>query len=146
MTDFQKNTSLIYACVWIYRAFRWKENNPDYFNYISRYLMAGKTYQLQTIPIGPVLHFEIVKAGDTTDLESYNFVDEVHRICQTMSADINKEDVIKIMGVKRTNANDLALIGLDSGVALYSTYPLMNSHCYCNTRHVTKKISNVYST
>ena len=41
VTDFTKNTSLIYAAVWIYRAFRWKENNPDYFNYISRYLMAG---------------------------------------------------------------------------------------------------------
>ena len=57
VTDFQKNTSLIYACVWIYRAFRWKENNPDYFNYISRYLMAGKTYQPQTIPISSVPPF-----------------------------------------------------------------------------------------
>ena len=42
ITDFEKNTSLVYACIWIYRAFRWKENNPEYFNYISRYLMAGR--------------------------------------------------------------------------------------------------------
>ena len=52
-----------------------------------------------------------------------------------MTKDITKEDVVKIMGVKRTNANDLALIGLDSGVALYSTYPLMNSNCYCNSKY-----------
>jgi len=112
ITDFEKNTSLVYACIWIYRAFRWKENNPEYFNYISRYLMAG----------------------DTSDLESYDFVDDVFDICQSMASGITKEDVVAIMGVKRTNANDLALIGLNSGVALYSTYPLMNSHCFCNTR------------
>ena len=44
INDFEKNTSLVYACIWIYRAFRWKQNNPDYFNYISRYLMSGRDH------------------------------------------------------------------------------------------------------
>ena len=48
--------------------------------------------------------------------------------------EITEEDVIRCIGVKRTNANDMGSIGLDGGVALYPTYPLMNSHCYCNTR------------
>jgi hypothetical protein len=46
----------------------------------------------------------------------------------------SKEDIVRCIGVKRTNANDLSSINLDNGVALYPTYPLMNSHCYCNTR------------
>ena len=45
-----------------------------------------------------------------------------------------KEDIVRCIGVKRTNANNLSSINLGSGVALYPTYPLMNSHCYCNTR------------
>ena len=76
------------------------------------------------------------------DLEFSDFVLSTYEVIQKMKEGlptyidnkISKEDVVRCIGVKRTNANDLSSIDLEGGVALYPTYPLMNSHCYCNTR------------
>ena len=38
-----------------------------------------------------------------------------------------------MMGIKRTNANNLGNFEGRKGVILYPTYPLVNSHCYSNT-------------
>ena len=88
----------------------------------------------------------ILMEGDTNDLtrssEFSDFVCEVSEIINKIegpqtSCPISKNDIVRCIGVKRTNANDLSSIGLNGGVALYPTYPLMNSHCYCNTRYTT---------
>ena len=87
--------------------------------------------------------------GDTNDLtcnsDCKDFVCGVYEIINTINGSqttcsISKEDIVRCMGVKRTNANDLSSIGLNGGVALYPTYTLMNSHCYCNTRYTTKTL------
>ena len=74
-------------------------------------------------------------AGNTADLTDCKFVDEAHELLRFLDKEILREDVIRSIGVKRTNANDMASIGVNGGVALYPTYPLMNSHCHCNTRY-----------
>ena len=83
--------------------------------------------------------------GETDDLnrngsEYSDFVCGVHDIIQKLEGSnvINgttKRDIVQCIGIKRTNANDLSSIDLNGGVALYPTYTLMNSHCYCNTRY-----------
>ena len=47
--------------------------------------------------------------------------------------DFSAKDILRCMGIKRTNANTLNSINVEGGVALYATYPLMNNHCNCNT-------------
>ena len=50
-------------------------------------------------------------------------------------ADLDGGLVLRLMGIKRTNANSLGHLEADSkrGTALYPVYPLMNSNCFCNT-------------
>ena len=95
----------------------------------------------------PIMHgrLNMLMEGSTSDLtrdsEFSEFVCKADEIIRKI-ADPEilhdyttlKEDIVRCIGVKRTNANDLASIDLDNGVALYPTYSLMNSHCYCNTR------------
>ena len=69
-------------------------------------------------------------------LESYDIIRKIEGD-QTLCK-ISKEDIVRCIGVKRTNANDLSSVGRKGGVALYPTYPLMNHHCYCNTRYAIK--------
>ena len=81
--------------------------------------------------------------GSTEDLnrddEFSDFVCTAHDIIKEIDGCSAKEkttkrDIVQCIGIKRTNANDLSSINLNGGVALYPTYTLMNSHCYCNTR------------
>ena len=83
--------------------------------------------------------------GETEDLnrngsEYSDFVYDVHDVIQKLEGSnvtngTSKRDIVQCIGIKRTNANDLSSIDLNGGVALYPTYTLMNSHCYCNTRY-----------
>ena len=83
--------------------------------------------------------------GETDDLNRNgskysDFVCDVHDIIQKLEGSsvidgTTKRDIVQCIGIKRTNANDLSSIDLNGGVALYPTYTLMNSHCYCNTRY-----------
>ena len=85
----------------------------------------------------------ILMEGDTNDLtrssDCTDFVWGVSKIIDKIEGaqticPTSMDDIVRCIGVKRTNASDLASIGLKGGVALYPTYPFMNSHCYCNTR------------
>ena len=49
-------------------------------------------------------------------------------------ADIESEDIAKIFNIKQLNSNSLEKIG-KKGSAVYANYPLMNSHCFSNTRY-----------
>ena len=47
---------------------------------------------------------------------------------------IRREEILQYMGIKRTNANNMANLQGRVGNILYPVYTLMNSHCYTNTR------------
>ena len=91
--------------------------------------------------------FGILMEGRTDDLCNdlvfSDFVLDAYEIIQKMEDKvqvspenrITKKDIVRCIGLKRTNANDLSTIDIAWGVALYPTYPLMNSHCFCNTRY-----------
>ena len=65
-----------------------------------------------------------------------SFTSEVHEIVnEIFGKGISKRDIIQCIGIKRTNACDLSSIDIEGGVAIYPTYALMNSNCYCNTRY-----------
>ena len=113
-------------------------NDPSMYQRLT-YLMEGSTDDL-----------------NRNDSEYSDFVCAVHDIIQTINGanarnEITKRDIVQCIGIKRTNANDLSSIDLNGGVALYPTYTLMNSHCYCNTRyaniievsHVAKNLNYV---
>ncbi|CAF2744623.1 unnamed protein product [Lepeophtheirus salmonis] len=76
------------------------------------------------------------RSGETKDLEKTKFVEDLVKVMQVKlgAKDIISQDVHQTMGIKRTNASNLSSIGLDGANALYPTYTLMNSHCYCNSR------------
>jgi hypothetical protein len=85
--------------------------------------------------------------GDTNDLtrnsECIDFVSGIYEMMSKLEGSettcpTTKDAIVRCIGVKRTNANDLSSIGLNGGVALYPTYPFMNHHCYCNARYTTK--------
>ena len=48
-------------------------------------------------------------------------------------AELPAAEIARLSGIKAVNACSLAQCGLE-GTALYPVYPLMNSHCHCNTR------------
>ena len=72
-------------------------------------------------------------SGNTEDLNSGPVGKAIVSILQDdFGQDITRDEAVKLMGIKRTNANHLQGSG-KFGTALYSIYPLMNSNCYCNT-------------
>ena len=90
----------------------------------------------------PVMYerLKFLMEGSTDDLTSgsinSSFTSEVHEIINEIFADkISKRDIIQCIGIKRTNACDLSSIDIEGGVAIYPTYSLINSNCYCNTRY-----------
>ena len=54
--------------------------------------------------------------------------------------DFPKDEVLRLTGIKATNANSLEPTGV-SGTGLYPLYPLMNSYCYCNTMYTIDKVT-----
>ena len=75
--------------------------------------------------------------GNTKDLmDEDSFSIEIANIMQSQMglADITRRDVVRMMGIKRTNASTLVNVGLPGANAIYPVYNLMNSFCTCNTR------------
>merc|ERR1712150_10576 len=105
----------------------------------------GRMMRMQTEDPPMYDRFDLLMEGNTKDLVvNSNFSDFVCNAYETIKKiqdtddvkfkRISKDDIVRCTGVRRTNAYDLASINGLSGVALYPTYSLMNSHCYCNTR------------
>ena len=65
----------------------------------------------------------------------YPFIRNAHIINEIFGNGMSKRDIIQCIGIKRTNACDLSSIDIEGGVAIYPTYSLINSNCYCNTRY-----------
>jgi len=61
-------------------------------------------------------------------VEKKSFVEGLVDILQDKfdQKDFNQEDILRCMGIKRTNANTLDSINLEGGVALYATYTLVS--------------------
>ena len=98
---------------------RLKRSDPNMYDRLT-YLMEGSIDDL--------------KNGS----EYSDFVNGVYDVIQKIEVNemqTTKRDIVQCIGIKRTNANDLSSIDLTGGVALYPTYTLMNSHCFCNTRY-----------
>ena len=48
---------------------------------------------------------------------------------------ITMTNTLHYLGLKNVNGYDLSTVESLQGAALYPTYSLLNSHCYCNTRY-----------
>ena len=74
--------------------------------------------------------------GNTSDLmDDKSFSLEIADIMQQeMKLDTNHQEIVRLMGIKRTNASTLLTVGLNHANAIYPIYNLMNSFCTCNTR------------
>ena len=113
---------------------RLRQENPDMFDRFSL-LMEGRTDDLLND-----LVFSDLVAG------VYNIIQHIEDQNEISSEHgITKQDIVRCLGVKRSNAIDLASIGVAGGVALYPTYSFMNSHCFCNTRYhfMTRSINPI---
>ena len=79
------------------------------------------------------MHF--LMSGDTSDLRQNGIAPEIAHVLQRefRVEGITLEDICRYMGIKRTNANRTKS-KYRFGIVLYPIYPLMNSHCHCNTR------------
>ena len=102
---------MVYACIFILRA-----------------------WLLPTVKFEQMMQF---MTGDVSDLADSSSIGAQMTVIlqETLKVpEITLRNVLNIMGIKRTNANSLK-VGGRQGTALYTLYPLMNSHCYCNTRY-----------
>ncbi len=104
-----KEEYVVYAAVFILRCLLLKRDNPGEYARVTN-LMAGDTSDLLN-SLGKKV-FKILK-----DVLKVTWV--------------SKAEVVTLMGIKRTNSN--VIPGEKRGNALYPTYPLMNSLCFCNT-------------
>ena len=113
---------------------RLRQENPDMFDRFSL-LMEGRTDDLLND-----LVFSDLVVGVHTIIR--NIEEKTQTLCELK---ISRQDIVRCLGVKRSNAIDLASIGVAGGVALYPTYSFMNSHCFCNTRYhfMTRSINHI---
>ena len=113
---------------------RLRQENPDMFDRFSL-LMEGRTDDL----LNDLVFSDLVVGVHT-------IIRNIEEKTQTLSElKISRQDIIRCLGVKRSNAIDLASISVAGGVALYPTYSFMNSHCFCNTRYhnMTRRINHI---
>lgn len=103
--------NLVYAAIFVMRGLMLKTNDPEEYEKVI-FLMSGDTSDI----------------ADSIGLKVFQMLAQNHCL-----SDVCKEDVLRIMGVKRTNANNMTNVLGKKGNILYPIYPLMNSHCYCNT-------------
>ena len=102
---------------------RLRQENPDMFDRFSL-LMEGRTDDLLND-----LVFSDLVVGVHTIIRK---IEEKNQTSSELA--ISRQDIVRCLGVKRSNAIDLGSIGVAGGVALYPTYSFMNSHCFCNSR------------
>ena len=113
---------------------RLRQENPDMFDRFSL-LMEGRTDDL----LNDLVFSDLV-------VGVYNIIRNIEDKNEILSElAISRQDIVRCLGVKRSNAIDLGSIGVAGGVALYPTYSFMNSHCFCNTRYhiMTRSINQI---
>ena len=126
LTSLQKN-------VFHFHRMRLKQENPEMFDRLS-ILMEGRTDDL----------FNDLVFSDLV-LSMYQIIQKIETKNEISPENqISKKDIVQCIGIQRKNANDLVTINIPGGVALYPTYPLINSHCYCNTRYNMQKYKNIH--
>ena len=102
---------------------RLRQDNPDMFDRFSL-LMEGRTDDL----LNDLVFSDLV-------VGVYNIIRNIEDKNEILSElAISRQDIVRCLGVKRSNVIDLGSIGVAGGVALYPTYSFMNSHCFCNSR------------
>ena len=105
--------SLLYASIFLLRMILLQESNPDEHSRMS-FLMDGNTSDL---------------------MDHASFSAEIAEIMgKEMGISKSREEIVRLMGIKRTNASTLLSVGLPNANAIYPVYNLMNSFCTCNTR------------
>lgn len=74
--------------------------------------------------------------GNTSDLMNEDsFSLDIAKIMKDeLKMQTSHEEIVRLMGIKRTNASTLLSVGLPHANALHPIYNLMNSFCTCNTR------------
>ena len=72
-----------------------------------------------------------------TASKAQEIIDKFHSLKNSYSSkSVSKEDTLHCLGMKNVNGYDLSTVNGLQGAALYPTYPLINSHCYSNTRYL----------
>ena len=97
-----------------------------------------RAWRLKTEDHRAFKKFVNLTAGDLQDImvDFALMIEEIKEILrdQFKIDDIESEDIAKIFNIKQLNSSSLEKIG-KKGSALYANYPLMNSHCFSNTRY-----------
>jgi hypothetical protein len=106
--------SILYATIFLLRMCLLEEDKPGMYKRLH-FLMDGDTSDLQ-------------------DKDSFSW--QISKIlqCDMGLVNLEHEDVVRLMGIKRTNGSTLLTVDLPAANAIYPIYNLMNSQCYCNTR------------
>ena len=72
-----------------------------------------------------------------TSLKAQGVIDKFHSLINSyISKSVSIEDTLHCLGMRNVNGYDLSTVKGLQGAALYPTYPLINSHCYSNTRYL----------
>ncbi len=100
---------MVYAAVFVLRALNLEREDPEEWKEVD-FLMPGDTADLKDS-----------FAGDVLDI-----------LGRALGQPADEEKVLRIMGIRRTNANAMSAEG-KQGNLLYPVYALMNSNCYSNT-------------
>lgn len=103
-----------YACIFLLRMCLLRDASPGVYKRLN-YLMDGNTQDL---------------------MDENSFSSEIAAIMRSKMGltGLSREAVVRLMGIKRTNASTLASVGIAGANAIYPVYNLMNSFCTCNTR------------
>ena len=76
-----------------------------------------------------------------TALKAQEIIDKFDFSITSHSEDsITMEKTLHYLGLRNVNGYDLSTVESLQGAALYPTYSLLNSHCYCNTRYLIRVI------
>lgn len=116
LEQLQETVEMVYCCIFLLRIWLMKCSGQE----------SSDTYR----------RLDFLMDGNTKDLmDEDSFTVEIANIMQAkMGLPVTREEIVKLMGIKRTNASTLLTVGLPGATALYPVYNLMNSFCTCNTR------------
>ena len=81
-------------------------------------------------------HVDVNSNRYKTALNAQEIIDKFDFSITSHSEDsITMEKTLHYLGLRNVNGYDLSTVESLQGAALYPTYSLLNSHCYCNTRY-----------
>ncbi len=116
--DWESSDNLAYAAVFPLRAMNLREDDPDEMKEVDL-LLSGDTKDLRDS-----FGLEVAAMVITMMGKEGSGVDEEKAI---------REEVLRIMGLRRTNANAMGCLETKQGNLIFPVYSLINSECYCNT-------------